>query len=523
MKTNEYSFQELIKLDGIKELMINFNKLTGLPLALIDTNGKIITSSDGNLISAGIPDYFLNLPYEDSKILKEDIKSSKEFSIGKYPAFTIINLTVPIYIDDEHMASILIRYPFLNRTDTEISHEQAHFDEKKYLEFLSKVPAYSEDYINKCLDFLTSLTRIMGEVGLEKKKLMENEHILQKHEKKNIEDEETIEFQLNILKNVRHCIIVYDLQGKIIYWNDSAESIYGYSEEEMLGKNIEILYLDHEKQLLKPDIQEIIDLGEYTGEWEGKRKDGSKVIVDIRETVLYDANDKIVGIIGVSKDITQRKKAEEQIEESLEEKEVLLKEIHHRVKNNLQIIYSLLNLQTDYVEGEESLNVLKESQNRVKSMAMVHERLYQSPNLKYINFKEYVENLITDLFYSYGIERGNIKTQLNLEDIKIDIDTAIPCGLIINELVTNSLKYAFPKGKGILIVEMVQVSDYIKLVVADNGIGLPVDIDLENTETLGLKMVNNLVHQLDGILELKRTNGTEFTIKCKKLEYKNRL
>ena len=335
--------------------------------------------------------------------------------------------------------------------------------------------------------------------------------------------EETLQFQLNILKNVRHCIIVYDLHGKIIYWNDSAESIYGYSEEEMRGKNIDILYLDQEKQLLKPDIQEIIDLGEYIGEWEGKRKDGTTVIVDIRETVLYDANNKIIGIIGVSKDITQRKIAEKKIKESLEEKEVLLKEIHHRVKNNLQIIYSLLNLQTEYVEGEESLNVLKESQNRVKSMAMVHERLYQSPNLKDINFKEYVENLITDLFYSYGIEKGTIEMQFNLEDLKIDIDTAIPCGLIINELVTNSLKYAFPQGKGILKVELVQVSDYIKLVVADNGIGLPSDIDLENTETLGLKMVNNLIYQLDGTLELNRNHGTEFIIKFRKLKYKNRI
>jgi len=193
------------------------------------------------------------------------------------------------------------------------------------------------------------------------------------------------------------------------------------------------------------------------------------------------------------------------------------------VKNNLQIISSLLNLQTHYVEGEETINVLKDSQNRVKSMAIVHEKLYQSPNLKDINFKEYIEDLISVLFYSYGIESENIKTLINLEDLKIDIDTAIPCGLIINELVTNSLKYAFPDGKGILKVELTSESDYTKLRVADNGIGLPPDIDLENSNTLGLKMVNSLVHQLEGTLNLNRTGGTEVVIKFKKLKYKNRI
>jgi len=272
---------------------------------------------------------------------------------------------------------------------------------------------------------------------------------------------------------VRHCIIVYDTYGKIIYWNDSAESIYGYTEDEMLGKNIKILYSNFDLEKKVPlNIQTILELGEYIGEWEGRRKDGSKVYVDLRETVLYGEKNEIIGIIGVSKDITQRKKVELKIKESLEEKEVLLQEIHHRVKNNLQIISSLLNLQTHYVEGEETINVLKDSQNRVKTMAIVHEKLYQSPNLKDINFKEYIEDLISVLFYSYGIESKNIKTLINLEDLKIDIDTAIPCGLIINELVTNSLKYAFPDGKGILKVELTSKSDNIKLRVADNGVGL---------------------------------------------------
>jgi len=225
-------------------------------------------------------------------------------------------------------------------------------------------------------------------------------------------------------------------------------------------------------------------------------------------------------------DITDNKIAENKIKDSLMEKEVLLKEIHHRVKNNLQIISSLLNLQTRCVEGEETINVLKESQNRVKTMAMVHEKLYQSEDLKDVNFKEYIENLVSDLFYSYGVKKGAIDLQIDADDIKMDIDTAIPCGLIINELVTNSLKYAFPNSNNedIVKVELKRLQqNKLKLVISDNGVGLPENLDMENVETLGLKMVTILVNQLKGTLEVHRISGTEFKIIFGELEYKDRI
>jgi PAS domain S-box-containing protein len=520
MKSHEYSFLELVNINEIKKLMTSYYKLTRLSLALVDLDGNIMTYQDGGPVSVGWQDFCLNIGCENPNMLKNYIKTSVKLDKCSYESCYengLSNMSVPIYIDDEYMASFFIGSFFLEEPDIEFLREEAHthgFDEEEYLDTISKIPLFSADYIHKCLDFLSSVANVIGELGLEKKRLLKDRQLIKEREK-------TLQFQLNILKNVRHCIIVYDTYGKIIYWNDSAESIYGYSEEEMLGKNIKILYSDFDPEESVPmNIQSIMELGEYVGEWEGRRKDGSKVSVDLRETVFYGTKNEIIGIIGVSKDITQRKRAELKIKESLEEKEVLLQEIHHRVKNNLQIISSLLNLQTYYVEGEESINVLKDSQNRVKTMAIVHEKLYQSPNLKDINFKEYIEDLISGLFYSYGIESKNIKTEINLEDLKIDIDTAIPCGLIINELVTNCLKYAFPDKKGILKVELTPKSDYINLIVADNGVGLPPHINIENTNTLGLKMVNSLVHQLEGTLKLNRTSGTEFIIKFKELKYK---
>ncbi|WP_321422409.1 PocR ligand-binding domain-containing protein [uncultured Methanobacterium sp.] len=223
----------------------------------------------------------------------------------------------------------------------------------------------------------------------------------------------------------------------------------------------------------------------------------------------------------------QRSFAEKAIKESLDEKEVLLREIHHRVKNNMQIINSLLSLQSQHVEGEETLDVLKESQGRVRSMAMIHEKLYQSPNLTKIDFKDYIEKLASNLIYTYQVETRNIEQVFEVKDVEMNIDTAIPCGLIINELVTNSLKYAFPQSElnsnGIIKIELYQVEDQFKLVISDNGVGLPSHIQPEDTETLGLQLVNSLVDQLEGTLEIDRLQGTKFTIVFSELNYKERI
>jgi two-component sensor histidine kinase len=216
--------------------------------------------------------------------------------------------------------------------------------------------------------------------------------------------------------------------------------------------------------------------------------------------------------------------AEESLKKSLQEKEVLLREIHHRVKNNMQIISSLFNLESTYTTSEKEKKIFEDSQNRVKSMAMIHEKLYQSHDLAKIDFADYIKSLASVLFASYGLS-SNIKHSINVEDVLFDIETAIPCGLIVNELLTNSIKHAFPRdrtGKIIINLHRDEEENFI-LTVSDNGVGFPEDIDFKNTDTLGLQLVNTLVGQLDGTIELNEDEGTEFTITFQELHYKNRI
>lgn len=220
-----------------------------------------------------------------------------------------------------------------------------------------------------------------------------------------------------------------------------------------------------------------------------------------------------------------RIKTEDKIKRSLKEKEILLKEIHHRVKNNMQIISSLLSLQAGYLNDENAVNALKECQGRIMSMAMIHENLYQSDTLSGIKFADYIDRLVKDLFHTYNIDSERVKVNIDADEIILDIDTAIPCGLIVNELITNSLKHAFPDDtEGEISIRMQQSPEgYYNLSLKDNGIGLPEELNITDSTTLGLLLINSLIRQLEGELEVKRNQGTIFLISFKKLEYTQRI
>jgi PAS domain S-box-containing protein len=289
-----------------------------------------------------------------------------------------------------------------------------------------------------------------------------------------------------------------------------------------LGMNIaEILKPLMKEDLFNYSIQSFVKtFNGQTSELEGpfKTKNNSTIWIETFLNPIFMEDGSVKEISCISHEITEKKANESQIRQSLKEKEVLLKEVHHRVKNNLQVISSILNLQSSYVKDDQTLSILRESQNRIKSMSYIHESLYQTKNFSSINFSEYIANLSNNLFHSYQIFDNFIDLKLKVEPVDLNLDQAIPCGLIVNELITNALKYAFKgKKKGEIFIGISEKGKTISIRIEDNGMGLPAGFDYLKTETLGLQLVVTLVEQLDGKLEMKSEKGTKYLITFDKL------
>jgi PAS domain S-box-containing protein len=323
-----------------------------------------------------------------------------------------------------------------------------------------------------------------------------------------------------IIEHTEDVIFIKDARDRYLLINPSGCRYFGHSENEIIGKkDNDILDSNYLSRIRESDLHVRNTRKPYSYE-------NHKIIDSIEKNFLmikfpyFSPTGESLGIVCIGRDITHQKENEKKISESLKEKEILLKEIHHRVKNNLQIISSLLNLQTQYIKGKKILDLFQESQNRIKSMALIHEKLYSSEDLAKINFPEYIHNLADDLYNSYTIDPGNIFIDVSVDNIAIGIDLAVPCGLIINELVSNALKYAFPPehtGKGIIKIKFHSLnSNNIELIVSDNGIGMPKNFDFKNIKTLGLHLVTLLVEkQLEGNLQLIKRHGTKFKINFK--------
>ena len=316
------------------------------------------------------------------------------------------------------------------------------------------------------------------------------------------------------IKSISDGVVVSDMNNKVIFFNEAFNSMYGYEKDETVSRSItNIQPLNHINYLTEEIFQATLQ-GGWQGELTNKRKDGSEFSLYQTNSIIYDENNNPVAIISIVTDITERKKTENQIKASLKEKEILLREIHHRVKNSLQVISSLLYLQSKYLKDEDALNIFVESQNRIRSMSLVHEKLYQSKNLAQINLSDYIKDLANSLFHSYATNVNMVKLIMDIQKTVIDIETAIPCGLILNELISNALKYAFPKDLSgeIKIALKLKQSGIVELSVSDTGVGLSDHFDLSKIKSMGMRLVEALVEQVHGKMEIKKNNGTTFNI-----------
>ena len=301
--------------------------------------------------------------------------------------------------------------------------------------------------------------------------------------------------------------------GMYVNVSDGFVNLTGYAPEEVLGKTGEDISIWCDANARKGFFKRLRSVGSVSNlEAEFRKKDGSHFTGLVSANLIHLKNE--THILSMKRDISRLKLYEKRLQSSLAEKEILLKEIHHRVKNNLQVISGLLDLQAHHIIDEESKVLYKESQNRVITMALIHEKLYQSRDLARVDFGVYIQNLASNLFVSYGVDEKDVKLVLEADAGDIVVDTAIPCGLIVNELITNSLKHAFPGNrKGEIRVGFRSLRDdgYL-LAVTDNGVGLPDELDIEKTQSLGLKLVTVLVEQLGGNLKFSGSDGAAFSI-----------
>jgi PAS domain S-box-containing protein len=312
-----------------------------------------------------------------------------------------------------------------------------------------------------------------------------------------------------IVESSEDAIISKDLDGVIRSWNRGAEVIFGYAADEIIGKPVKVL-LPPDRLLEEDAILQQLRKGLRVNHFETVRvrKDKRQINVSVAISPILDDARRVVGASKVARDITERKRIEAMLAAGVQEKETLLREIHHRVKNNLQIISSLLSFQSKSATTPQDLAAFVDGQNRLKAMILVHDKLYRARSLSRIEFGDYVQSLANEVADAYRSMISRVALQVEVEPLELAIEVALPCGMLLTELMTNAYKYAFPDGRGgTLRVQVQRIETHFQLTVSDDGVGLPDSVDPRNPASFGMQLAANLALQLGASLHYERGNG----------------
>jgi len=524
---------EIIDVQLVQSLINDFYKLTHIPIGLRDLKDNV-------LVGAGFQDIcskFHRVHPETCKHCTESgIEQSRDILPGEYKLYKCKNnmwdILTPITVSNQHIGNIIAgQFIFDDEPlDYELFRSQARkygFNEEEYITALEKVPLLSRETVNTAMSFFMTFANILSQLSYSNNKLaqslVERETLLEALS-------ESEEKYRNIVETANEGISLISSEGTITYINKKMADMLGYAVEEIVDRTIwDLVEEEEEKSTVITNFEKKCRGNTDSIELKLIRKDGSSLWVFINSKPLFDKDGEFMGVLNLHTDITERKKAEE----ALRNFEIARqKEIHHRIKNNLQVISSLLDLQAEKFKGRdkirdsEVMEAFKESQSRVISMALIHEELHKGEMFEKLNFSSYIEELADNLILTYRLGNYNINLNKDLcQNVFFDIDTAVPLGIIINELVSNSLKHAFPdRNNGEIRIKLSRdkgCNTCFTLTISDNGIGIPENLNIEDIDSLGLQLVTSLVDQLDGKFELKRDNGTEFTIRFTVTEKSN--
>lgn len=325
---------------------------------------------------------------------------------------------------------------------------------------------------------------------------------------------------LKAIETTNEMVIVTDApevigEEKIVFVNPAFEKVTQYSQEEVYGESPSLLQGPQtDQEVIKELVENLSKGNRFSGETFNYKKDGSVYRVKWSIDPIYDDEGNITHFVSVQRDITEEWEQQQALEEIIEQRETLVKETHHRIKNNLATITGLLELQIIKSSSDEARDVLSESMNRVKTIASIHEKLYKTDGLASITLDVYIKDLVDQIGVSLESlgESSDISINLDLSPISLSIRQAVPLGLILNELITNAHKHAFDGNGGTISISCQGKGNKVILKVKDNGKGLPEDLDINQTDSLGLKLVDTLSHQLDGEYSLSSENGTNFRL-----------